>query len=441
MPLKMLALLGLVLAASTEATAQGLPFDRTGNAALAPPTQAELQYRDGEPETQTPPRSIDESAPPRQALDPRIAPPHPSILTDGDTFPRLWLKAEALYWWTSSSPLPVPLVTAGSLADPVPGAIGQPGTSVLIGNQSIKLPGRPGGRFTMGFALDTDGTWGAEGSYLVLARRSVSQSVFSDGSPASAALAFPFYDPTIPGENSSSIANPGVFAGTAMSTLTTSFQGVELNVLHTIDSSPGLRWDVLGGFRYLNLQESLSFLTDSPNVPPNVPFDFQTFDRINARNNFYGAQIGGRVSLENDRLFLNATGKLALGGTVESVGVNGGTFTSDAWGYTFPGGYLAQPSNIGSQRHSHFAVAPEVGLNVGVRFTPWASLIMGYSFLYVSSVARPGDQIDRVINPTQSYAISGGKTGGLVGPARPELMIHDTDFWVQGLNFGLEFRF
>src|SRR2546422_2933072 len=45
--------------------------------------------------------------------------------------PRFWARAEYLYWWVSGDPVP-PLATLGSPADPVPGALGQPGTTVLF---------------------------------------------------------------------------------------------------------------------------------------------------------------------------------------------------------------------------------------------------------------------------------------------------------------------
>jgi hypothetical protein len=194
--------------------------------------------------------------------------------------------------------------------------------------------------------------------------------------------------------------------------------------------------------RWLNLQESLTFTTDSPDLPPVGPDMFHTFDRFTTNNNFYGGQFGARVRYDTPRLFMNAMGKLSLGGTVETVGVNGGTFTNSGGGFSSgPGGYLTQASNIGSQTRGQFAVVPEVNLNFGVRMTPWASLVVGYSFLYISSVARPGDQIDRVINPNQSPAIGGNFSGIPSSPAHPVLNVRDTDFWAQGLNFSLDLRY
>lgn len=362
-------------------------------------------------------------------------PPGPILFgPDVTPFPRLWLRAEALYWWTKDSPLPVPIVTDG-------GPIGS-GSSVLIGNQDISFPGRGGGRFTFGFSLDAEQSWALEGSYFFLANSSVSQGVSSDGGIGSPTYAIPYFDPTTNSENITYISRPGFYAGTAVLTVQNFLQGADANLLYNVQNADGVRWDVLGGFRYVNLQENLTFTTDSPDLPPVGPDIFRTFDRFTANNNFYGAQIGARVSYDNSRLFMNATGKLALGSTVETVGVNGGFITNINGGFfSSPGGYFAQPTNIGTQSRSQFAVVPEVNLNFGVRMSPWASFVVGYSFLYISSVARPGDQIDRVINPNQSPAISNNFPASLSGAARPGLSIRDTDFWAQGLNFALEFRY
>src|SRR5262249_43270215 len=274
---------------------------------------------------------------------------------------------------------------------------------------------------------------------LFLGNSSVTHGVFSDGGPNSALLAFPFFNPNIPGEDATFIALPGSFSGTASVTLQNFFQGAEANMMFHFRNANGIRWDRLGGFRWLNVQEQLNFTTDSPDL--GTLDVFHTFDNFRTNNNFYGGQLGIRASYENPRLFLNATGKLALGGTVETVQANGGTFISNSSGtFVFPGAYLTQPTNIGTASVGQFAVVPEVDLNCGIRLSPWASIVVGYSFLYISSVARPGDQIDRVINPTQAPAIT-GSFPGLVGPARPALGVHDTDFWVQGLNFTLQLRY
>src|SRR5262245_9985124 len=51
--------------------------------------------------------------------------------------PRLWVSAEYLLWWIKDGPFPVPLATTGSATDPTPGALGQPGTTVLFGGSNV----------------------------------------------------------------------------------------------------------------------------------------------------------------------------------------------------------------------------------------------------------------------------------------------------------------
>src|SRR5208283_6095108 len=51
--------------------------------------------------------------------------------------PVIWASSDYLFWWSKNAPAPVPLVTTGSLADPIPGALGQPGTKVLFGDQTL----------------------------------------------------------------------------------------------------------------------------------------------------------------------------------------------------------------------------------------------------------------------------------------------------------------
>jgi hypothetical protein len=63
---------------------------------------------------------------------------------------------------------------------------------------------------------------------------------------------------------------------------------------------------------------------------------------------------------------------------------------------------------------------------------------MGYSFLYWSNVWRAGDQIDRVVDVTQipNFAPPDVQPTGF---ARPGVPFRTSDFWAQGLNFGVEF--
>src|SRR5205085_10782729 len=129
--------------------------------------------------------------------------------------------------------------------------------------------------------------------------------------------------------------------------LTSQLQGGELSGLRRLANRGAWRAGLLGGFRYLNLRETLTFDTSSPNLAP--PSVFVSRDEFGAENNFYGGQFGGRFECGAGNAFVALTGKVALGIMQESVRVNGGLLTNDLNNFgpvqAFPGGYFALPSN------------------------------------------------------------------------------------------------
>ena len=83
-----------------------------------------------------------------------------------------------------------------------------------------------------------------------------------------------------------------------------------------------------------------------------------------------------------------------------------------------------------------FSVVPETGLQLGYQVTPWLRATVGYTLIYWTHVARPGNQTDRTVNPALVPTDPLFGIGG--GPARPALpAVRESDFWVQGVNFGL----
>jgi hypothetical protein len=206
-----------------------------------------------------------------------------------------------------------------------------------------------------------------------------------------------------------------------------------------------MQWELIGGFRFLDLDEHLKFTTVSTNVPPQMADVFTTIDRFTTENDFYAGQIGARARYAWNRFGVEATGKIALGSMHEVTHIRGSLLTNDFTNLgpvqAFPGGYLALPTNIGDYSSDRFAAAPEVGLNFDYHLGDHVRLFMGYTFLFVSSVARPGDEIDRVINPTQGPGFTGVVPSVLTGAARPTFPAKDTNFFAQGINWGLEISY
>jgi hypothetical protein len=164
-------------------------------------------------------------------------------------------------------------------------------------------------------------------------------------------------------------------------------------------------------------------------------------DDFNTRNQFYGGQIGARLGWTRNRWSVDWLAKVALGDTHQVVNAQGNQLITTPAGATsfFNGGLLALNSNSGSFSRDRFAVVPETDLVLSYRVTNHMKLLLGYSFLYWSNVVRPGDQIDRVIDVTRIP-----NSGFQVTPAaqaRPAVLFKGSDFWAQGISFGMEFVF
>ena len=82
---------------------------------------------------------------------------------------------------------------------------------------------------------------------------------------------------------------------------------------------------------------------------------------------------------------------------------------------------------------------PEGQLNLGWQLRPNVYATVGYTFLYWSNVLRPGNQIDRNVNASLIPTSQDFGRGNTQGP--PNFSFHGSDFWAQGLNFGLLFSF
>jgi hypothetical protein len=349
----------------------------------------------------------------------------------------LYGSAEYLLWWTRDSQLPPLLITGTPLAN---FGIGTPVT--LFGGDSITGQQRSGGRFNLGWWLTPCQNWGVEAGYFFLGTRTQGVA-FTD--PGTGVLARPFVSPLgVP--DSELIAFPGLSAGTFMATTKSGLWGADLNLRKALCVGCWGRLDALAGFRYLQLDETVKITEGFMGLPGSTfaGVNGTIQDKFEVNNNFYGGQIGLNGELRRGRWSLNLLTKVALGSTHQTIDISGMQVITAAPGANavagnFPG-LLAQPSNIGRHGRDVFAVVPEVGLNLGWQATQHLKLFVGYNFLYWSNVLRAGDQIDTVVDVVPSR-VNGVPVAPLVQPAgatRPAVLFKDTDFWAQGINFGLQ---
>ena len=346
---------------------------------------------------------------------------------------RFSFGAEALLWWFKGNPAP-PLVSNGLL--------GNHDQHLVLGGQDIDANPHPGFRLTAAYAVTP--SWGVEGTFFYVPPRSSRTSVSSSGRVGSTDLSIPFIDALTGRESDTPLSVAGRHAGSATEEFRDSLLGVELNATMRAPTVGPLRLEGLAGLRYLRLRETYTFSTDSPDIPPRPPDVFQTRDEFDTTNDFFGVQVGARGRARWGAFFADGLVKIALGAMVQSLDIAGQLVTNDfnrlGPPQTFAGGYFALPSNIGERTRTVFAVVPEAGLTLGYQVTQQLSVFAGYTFLYVSNVLRAPDQVDRRINPSQAPAIT-GKLPDLSGPAEPSRRFNGSDFWAQGLNVGLAFRF
>jgi hypothetical protein len=246
-------------------------------------------------------------------------------------------------------------------------------------------------------------------------------------------------------EDVSEVSSTGAYSGSASTELTNSMQGAEINV--TWPAGARAPWDLtmFGGFRWLRLKEKYQVTTNSPYLPPVPAGTWTTTDIFDASNKFYGGQIGARGNWRQGDWMASGAVQVALGGMVQDVSVQGSLLTDDfhsvGVAQTFPGGYFALPTNIGNYSRTVFAAVPELRLNVGYFFTPKISLSVGYDVLYASSVARPGNQINHNINPSQGVSYTGDPHAILAGAAQPTFNFNSSSFWAQAVSATLHIRY
>jgi hypothetical protein len=130
-----------------------------------------------------------------------------------------------------------------------------------------------------------------------------------------------------------------------------------------------------------------------------------------------------------------------LGVTRNIVTINGSSIQAGPLAPTpgaFDSGFFAQRTNSGRTTHNNFAVVPEVNAKLSYNVANWLVVHAGYDFLYWNSVVRPGSQVNRNLNLTQSPIFG---ANALSGVGQPSPLSRTTDYYLHGLSAGLEFRY
>lgn len=350
---------------------------------------------------------------------------------------RVSARAEYLLWWSDSYGVPA-LVTTSSAGTPpaTAGVLGDPNTSILFGGGHISSDAQSGGRFALNYWFDDRRFAGLEATYLGIAEDTTQFATTSDDWPI---LARPYFDVTAATEAAMLVAHPNFLVGSIAATSSTEFQSVEVLFRRALMRHRGYGLDFVLGWRFAQLDESLRVAHSSRWTQAQglivVGTTKDVFDLFDTKSRFNGAELGVLFNERYGPWSLDLLMKLGLGNTRSEVFIDGQTVTTvpGAGSAPFTGGLLAQETNMGRYSRDDFAVIPELGATLGYNITARLRLTFGYTFIYWSKVARPGDQIDRDVSQLPPQAPAAAE--------RPEFAFRTTDHWVQGMNFGLEYRF
>lgn len=361
-----------------------------------------------------------------------------------------WVQADYLNWYPSGMRTP-PLVTTSTpstIDRAQAGVLELPTTSILFGGDDILDNSWSGFRIRFGWWLAALPGWGVEGEYVGFGERTESFYQKSDGTPI---IARPFFNSLEGQEDAQLVAYPNLISGDIAVDAISRFDGAAVRFRRQMCCQEGCgysniscqtvptasRLDTTIGYRFWELKESLQVQEQLTTFPPD-PGAFDIIDRFDTRNLFNGAELGVLWQGRRGWWSLDMLMRLGIGNNNQTVTINGSTaITENGTTTERSGGLLAQQgANIGTYERNQFTMVPELGATLGYQVTQRLRATMGYSLVYMGNVVRPGDQVDLNVNPT----LLPSENVPFTGPLRPQFHFVETDYLIQGLNFGGEFR-
>jgi hypothetical protein len=362
---------------------------------------------------------------------------HPSLL--GRMLSGLSVRLEATNWDRSASNMPVLVTTSPVGTDPtIAGQLGLNTTSILFGGGNVNDTPEGGGRLTLN-------TWLDDCRYYGLTFRGwdagTGDTDFFASQSTHPIVARPFLDFTngLPAtQNAQLIAYPGDTAGNIRINAESEVAGGDLMLRRLLWTGPRSRWDMLYGYQFAQLNESLdiqsnSTVIDSGSLLFNTQIGVNDFFRT--RNQFQGFSVGIQGAKRWGCWYFDGMFKLGLGNMERTITIAGQTRVTDSNGTTTVDneGLLARFSNDGHYVSDTFVIVPEFGLNVGYALTNNLDITLGYTAMSLPKVAQAASQIDPQLGSNLSDP--------LVGEMRPNFVLTETNYWLSGFSYGLQYRY
>jgi len=409
-----------------------------------------------------------------------------------------YVDAEYLLWALKDLTLPASTIQIPSTQLPT----GQPtansttagsfASTTAFSNTSFSTPWMSGFRAHVGSWFDDQQSVGVEGTFFLLGRAGSSLNANAN---AEANFNFPYTQLSVssitPGTPPTTTLTPatGIFPGqikvAALADSSSMAQGAEVNVYYRVSSTFADRLHLLTGFRWVELNETLDqnevfdasrasspVLTSTSAIPITptqgalstgnaIPMVSATFnDSVRTNNSFYGWQVGTKFDAWCGRAFIEGFGKVGVGLMHQSVTAFGNTTvtTFSTTSTVNPttgaasispnpatptttssaGGLLANPLSQGTFSRDVLAFVPEVSIKTGYQFSQNIRAYLGYNFMYMSSVVRPGSQFGQTATNGQLNFFN--NTTSFTN-TQSTVTMRGTDTYLHGLFAGLQIRY
>lgn len=329
-------------------------------------------------------------------------------------------------------------------ANNVAGVLGQPTTRTLFGNEDIGDGFRAGGRFQSGWWFDDCRRVGLQGDFFALDGNGSSQ-VFNSGQDGFLARPFTNTNPDVDGPDAQLVGAPGLSEGSVRFTTSSSVISASPSLRFNLCCCKGAcsgratRTDLILGYRFFRLEEEFAS-QEILNVTDPLFVDgtsYELNDRIRTQNTFHGVEFGLSRTIERNRWRFGLDSIFAVGEVERVVDLDGHTWI-DVPGFQqgrTDGGFFVSPNQIGQFRDNDYAVIPQVRADFSYCLASNWRIHAGYTFMYLSSVFRPGSFLTNSFDGDALGQQATGE-GRTIRPAMP-----NNDLILHGANIGLSYNF
>ncbi len=350
--------------------------------------------------------------------------------------PDRWFgSAEVMLMFRKGNRFP-PLITTGPGNDPdTAGELGQPGTQILVGGDTVLKDMTAGGRFTLGTWID-----GSQYRSLVLRGWIAGEETFGFGvnSSQTAVIARPFLnvsDNQAAAQDALLVAFPNRASGSINVNASSEVYGADVQVRQFLYGKYGGSVDFLYGYQYMRLREDLSINSTSISLDDDfAPLGsvISVADGFDTENEFHGGQVGLSSRYREGCWSFNGLLKAGFGSLTRRAKLNGSTTTSlDGATAVDPNGLLVRSTNAGTINNRTFGWVPELDLSLGWQYFPRFDVTVGYHLIAMTDAL----QVSQVIDSELAVNLSDPPTG----QQRPGVSTRYSTYYLQGIHLGLQY--